>query len=100
MLCNRSRAAGVIIVPVDELDEVLEEILVPPPDTDAWLNAKIDALNGRSVAGDELRWGSFDEQCRHWWSNESPVYHPIFICLSVLTYLYIYVPLYTYIMYV
>ena len=29
-LCNRSRAAGVIIVPLDELDEVLEEILVPP----------------------------------------------------------------------
>ena len=30
-LCNRSRAAGVIVVPFDELDEVLEEILMPPP---------------------------------------------------------------------
>lgn len=30
-LCNRSRAAGVIVVPLDELDEVLEEILMPPP---------------------------------------------------------------------
>ena len=29
-LCNRSRAAGVIVAPVDELDEVLEEILIPP----------------------------------------------------------------------
>ena len=29
-LCNRSRAAGVIVAPLDELDEVLEEILTPP----------------------------------------------------------------------
>mmetsp|Transcript_1234 Transcript_1234/g.3169 ORF Transcript_1234/g.3169 Transcript_1234/m.3169 type:complete len:862 (-) Transcript_1234:17-2602(-) len=75
-LCNRSRAAGVIVAPVDELDEVLEEILIPPPKMDGWLQEKNRPLQeGRCSAGDlNLVWGSFEEQKRHWWANESPCF--------------------------
>ncbi|OLP77050.1 hypothetical protein AK812_SmicGene42941 [Symbiodinium microadriaticum] len=75
-LCNRSRAAGVIVAPVDELDEVLEEILIPPEKMDGWLHEKSRPLQeGKRSPGDfDLAWGSFEEQKRHWWANESPCF--------------------------
>ncbi|CAK9048425.1 unnamed protein product [Durusdinium trenchii] len=72
-LCNRSRAAGVIVVPLDELDEVLEEVLAPPKIQD-WLEEKLRQLQEVQAGDFGLAWGCFEEQKRHWWSNESPCF--------------------------
>mmetsp|Transcript_8717 Transcript_8717/g.27331 ORF Transcript_8717/g.27331 Transcript_8717/m.27331 type:complete len:592 (+) Transcript_8717:176-1951(+) len=83
-LCNRSRAAGVIVVPVGELDDVLEEILSPPKPPEAWLAQGIRRLEDGPAYELGIQ-GPFDEQKRHWWANE----HPIFVverwCTSVPT---------------
>ena len=90
-LCNRSRAAGVIVVPLDELDEVLEELLVPPPlgtvflskmgaervpqkmpterKMEAWLEENLKKSQERRPGDFGLTWGCFEEQKRHWWAN-------------------------------
>lgn len=73
-LCNRSRAAGVVVVPVGELDEVLEELLAPPRGLEAWFRQQRRRLEEGFAAGLGFAWGSFDEQLRHWWSNECPCF--------------------------
>lgn len=84
-LCNRSRAAGVLVVPVDELDEVLEEILVLPANPEAWFKEKLKQL-ASSPAGDfGFQWGSFEEQTRHWWANECPSFVAERWCTSMPT---------------
>ncbi|CAE7399578.1 unnamed protein product [Symbiodinium pilosum] len=69
-LCNRSRAAGVLIAPVHELDEVLQDILEPPEDLEAWFRPRLQHLAG--AAGDLVTKDSYEEHVRHWWANESP----------------------------
>jgi len=68
-LCNRSRAAGVIPVPAEELDLVLLEVLNPPRDIERWMQKKLDTGNDATI---DLDWGCFEEHVRHWWSNECP----------------------------
>jgi len=70
-LANRTRAAGVIPVPVPELDEVLEEVLQPPKKLEAWLKKRADAGITDTL---NMGYGSYDEQVRHWWSNECPFF--------------------------
>lgn len=84
-LCNRSRAAGVLVVPIEELDEVLEEILVPPTNTEAWFRPHIAAVDKGSAADLGVQWGSFEEQIRHWWANESPSFVAERWCTSMPT---------------
>jgi len=84
-LCNRSRSAGVLIVPIDELDEVLEEILVPPGNMESWFREQTSRLAQRSAADLGFDRGAFDEQCRHWWSNESPSFVVERCCASIPT---------------
>jgi len=79
-LCNRSRAAGIIPVPVDELDEVLEELLVIPDDMEEWLTRKLARGSEETL---EVDWGCFEEQRRHWWSNECPFFVVETYCESV-----------------
>ncbi|CAJ1372911.1 unnamed protein product [Effrenium voratum] len=71
-LCNRSRAAGVIVAPLDELDEVLEEILVSPPKMEVWLDERTQQQVQVGQFG--FTWGCFEEQKRHWWANECPCF--------------------------
>merc|ERR1712151_960749 len=44
-LCNRSRAAGVMIVPCNELDEMLKDLLNPPEDLEAWFKDGLDRIS-------------------------------------------------------
>lgn len=67
-LCNRARGAGCIPIGQEELDEALRCLLTPPADVEAWLK-KADRKFSRRVS-----WGCFEEQLRHWWSNECPCF--------------------------
>lgn len=75
-LCNRSRGAGCIPTPVAELDDVLRGLLMPPCDVGAWLS------NGDSNFFLNAQWGCYEEQCRHWWSNECPCFIAEQLCAS------------------
>lgn len=69
-LCNRSRAAGVLIVSVSELEAVLEDVLEPPLELQAWFRPQLERIAHSAqlpVARD-----SHEEHVRHWWANESP----------------------------
>jgi len=70
-LLNRSRAAGIIPVTVAELDEVLQELLQIPEDMEEWFLRKVPKGNAETI---DIQWGSFEEQYRHWWSNECPFF--------------------------
>lgn len=67
-LANRARGAGVIPIHFTELDEALRILLQPPPKVEKWLKQR-DAEWVHSVS-----WGCFEEQVRHWWSNEYPAF--------------------------
>jgi len=72
-LCNRTRAAGVLLVSPEELDEKLRLLLELPPDPERWLEEQrmVVERNNSTV----LQTGTEEENQRHWWSNE----HPIFV---------------------
>uniref|UniRef100_A0A7S4W937 Uncharacterized protein n=1 Tax=Alexandrium monilatum TaxID=311494 RepID=A0A7S4W937_9DINO len=72
-LCNRTRAAGVLLVWCADLDAKLKVILKPPPDEEKWLDEQEQLIEESNSTG--LQPGTFKENLRHWWSNE----HPIFI---------------------
>jgi len=67
-LPNRTRGAGVIPMKTSELDEALRVLLQPPKNFDTWIKDR-DPMWARKIT-----WGCFEEQLRHWWSNESPVF--------------------------
>ncbi|CAJ1397340.1 unnamed protein product [Effrenium voratum] len=74
-LCNRSRGAGVVVVPAEELDAVLRQLLSPPVDLDAWLaKRRENALQEGKL---------LEEQCIHWWSNECPLFVVEKCCASI-----------------
>lgn len=83
-LCNRSRAAGVIVVPVDELEDVLEDVLVPPEDIEGWFRPRLAGIAANGAADLGLD-GHFEEQQRHWWSNEGPSFVVEKRCYSMHT---------------
>eukprot|EP00747_Dinoflagellata_sp_TGD_P085259 gnl/TRDRNA2_/TRDRNA2_162823_c0_seq1.p1 gnl/TRDRNA2_/TRDRNA2_162823_c0~~gnl/TRDRNA2_/TRDRNA2_162823_c0_seq1.p1 ORF type:complete len:904 (-),score=152.34 gnl/TRDRNA2_/TRDRNA2_162823_c0_seq1:152-2863(-) len=81
-LCNRSRGAGVLPIEVARLDEVLREILVVPKDIDQWFVEK------KAIGWDaslNLPYGCWEEQVRHWWSNECPHFVVEKCCYSMVT---------------
>mmetsp|Transcript_148690 Transcript_148690/g.277103 ORF Transcript_148690/g.277103 Transcript_148690/m.277103 type:complete len:1223 (-) Transcript_148690:71-3739(-) len=78
-LVNRARGAGVIPVAVSELDEKLKILLQPPEDLQAWLKQQ------PSNWAQTVEWGCFEEQVRHWWSNECPCFLVEQFCQSVST---------------
>jgi len=75
-LCNRCRGAGVLPVQSSELDVVLSKLLQPPADVDEWL------LQQPNRWFFDVSWGCFEEQVRHWWSNECPVFIAEACCVS------------------
>lgn len=81
-LCNRSRAAGVLPVPAEGLDGVLREILQPPANFQAWLRQQL--AMGKAATLD-IEWGCYEEQLRHWWSNECPYFVAEQFCTSMFT---------------
>jgi len=81
-LCNRTRAAGVLPVPAGELNNVLKEILALPADFEAWLSKKLAMGTAATLKVD---WGCYEEQLRHWWSNECPHFVAEQFCTSMLT---------------
>jgi len=78
-LCNRARGAGVIPVKVSELDEVLQELLRPPSDLEAWFQRQPKDW------AREVTWGCMEEQVRHWWTNECPCFLVEELCQSMST---------------
>jgi len=85
-LCNRSRGAGVVITPMSELNDVLEELLTAPDNTEHWFKEQLrDANELQLPPVFDMPTGSFNEQCRHWWSNESPVFVAERWCKSLPT---------------
>mmetsp|Transcript_35423 Transcript_35423/g.82269 ORF Transcript_35423/g.82269 Transcript_35423/m.82269 type:complete len:1087 (+) Transcript_35423:154-3414(+) len=81
-LCNRSRAAGVLPVPAGGLDSVLKEILQLPPNFEDWMQRKLKKGTAETL---EVDWGCYEEQLRHWWSNECPHFVVEQFCTSILT---------------
>mmetsp|Transcript_57199 Transcript_57199/g.100099 ORF Transcript_57199/g.100099 Transcript_57199/m.100099 type:complete len:1285 (-) Transcript_57199:113-3967(-) len=75
-LCNRARGAGCIPIGQEDLDEALLRLLEPPENMEAWLG-KADKMFSRKVS-----WGCFEEQLRHWWSNECPCFIAEEFCQS------------------
>jgi len=69
-LCNRSRGAGIVVVPRTMLDEVLQKLLNPPSGADL-----LELLDRSAKVALE---GQFEEalaeSCLHWWSNECPLF--------------------------
>lgn len=80
-LCNRSRGAGIIVVPGNEseLDEMLRSLLVPPPEED--LMTHIPGLTGMAMGTEPADHAL--EQKLHWWSNECPVFIAERLCHSI-----------------
>ncbi|CAE8682832.1 unnamed protein product, partial [Polarella glacialis] len=78
-LCNRCRAAGVIPLQASELDEALKQLLHPPENVEAWLAEQPPDFPRNCT------WGCFEEQLRHWWSNECPVFLVEELCVSAPT---------------
>lgn len=81
-LCNRSRAAGVLPVPAGGLDTILKEILQLPQDFEAWMKSKLAMGTAATLKVD---WGCYEEQLRHWWSNECPHFVAETFASSVFT---------------
>lgn len=78
-LVNRQRGAGVLACPVAELDATLKVLLTPPQD-DAlqdWLVRHRPEPEALSFSGDLL-----DEQQRHYWANECPIFVVERLCHS------------------
>ncbi|CAK9066850.1 unnamed protein product [Durusdinium trenchii] len=67
-LCNRARGAGCIPISADDLDVALERLLTLPDNTEEWLEEQDENFPK------DCEWGCFEEQVRHWWSNECPVF--------------------------
>jgi len=84
-LCNRSRAAGVLVTSAAELDKVLHDILIPPSDVDAWCQEHVARMRDGHPVDFGFGGCAFEEQKRHWWSNESPVFLAEQCCSSVPT---------------
>jgi len=82
-LCNRSRAAGVLIVDIEQLDNMLQDILEPPEDLEAWFHPQLQHL--ANSAGDLVDKDSYEEHVRHWWANESPSFVAERCCSSMPT---------------
>mmetsp|Transcript_50456 Transcript_50456/g.158893 ORF Transcript_50456/g.158893 Transcript_50456/m.158893 type:complete len:507 (+) Transcript_50456:492-2012(+) len=78
-LCNRSRGAGIIVVPGNEseLDIKLKQLLSPPPDLDGLPRIITKVMNGPNPEDMQL------EQCLHWWTNECPVFVVEKLCRSI-----------------
>lgn len=71
-LTNRQRGAGVVPVPAADLDRALQQLLQPDA---SWQATPLDwAL--------QVPWGCFEEQVRHWWSNECPCFVVEELCSS------------------
>ncbi|CAJ1332516.1 unnamed protein product, partial [Effrenium voratum] len=75
-LCNRARGAGCIPVQATDLDIALERLLTMPENVGEWLREQ-DADFPVTC-----KWGCFEEQVRHWWSNECPVFVAEELCHS------------------
>jgi len=77
-LCNRSRGAGVVVVPARRLDDVLRMLLIPLIGDvfQEWLKER--AASALTITFDE----NLDEQCLHWWSNECPTFIAEECCCS------------------
>lgn len=82
-LCNRSRAAGVLIVTVKDMEAVLEELLEPPSDLEKWFQPQLERL-AKTLCRDVPR-DSHEEHVRHWWANESPSFVAERCCSSMPT---------------
>mmetsp|Transcript_26575 Transcript_26575/g.76284 ORF Transcript_26575/g.76284 Transcript_26575/m.76284 type:complete len:1065 (+) Transcript_26575:182-3376(+) len=70
-LCNRTRAAGVLPVPVLDLDHMLKRLLCLPKDFDGWLSRESSKADAETLG---ISYGCLEEQIRHWWSNECPFF--------------------------
>ena len=75
-LCNRARGAGCIPILAADLDLALERLLILPDNVEAWLDGQDREFPV------ECKWGCFQEQIRHWWSNECPVFVAEELCKS------------------
>jgi len=84
-LCNRSRAAGVLIVPLKDLEDVLQEILEPPKDLQNWFQPQLEKLTKTSARNFNVIRDSHEEHVRHWWANESPSFVAERCCSSMAT---------------
>jgi len=84
-LCNRSRAAGVVVTPASELDNLLTKLLHPPDELDDWFSQRVGRMMEGSPVDFGFKPGDLEEQLRHWWSNESPVFVAETCCRSVPT---------------
>lgn len=84
-LCNRSRAAGVLIVPLKDLEKVLQEILEPPAKLQSWFEPQLERLKENSARDFGVVRDSFEEHVRHWWANESPSFVAERCCSSMPT---------------
>ena len=71
--------AGVVPMHAGGLDEALRELLQPPQDISKWF-ADQPSDWSRTVV-----WGCFEEQVRHWWSNECPCFIVEEFCRSAST---------------
>lgn len=70
-LCNRTRAAGVLPVPVLDLDNMLKKVLRAPKDFEGWISRELSKGDAATL---EIHYGCLEEQIRHWWSNECPFF--------------------------
>mmetsp|Transcript_120345 Transcript_120345/g.212822 ORF Transcript_120345/g.212822 Transcript_120345/m.212822 type:complete len:641 (-) Transcript_120345:41-1963(-) len=79
-LVNRSRGAGVVVCPVEELDATLQELLRPPQgkQLDAWLKEHAPQALTEDRLTDLLA-----EHKLHFWSNECPVFVAEQLCRSM-----------------
>eukprot|EP00435_Cladocopium_sp_Y103_P002672 s2313_g1.t1 len=75
-LCNRARGAGCIPIKAADLDVALERLLTLPENAEEWLKEQDDQFPRN------CKWGCFEEQVRHWWSNECPVFVAEELCHS------------------
>jgi len=65
--------------------QVLEELLVPPEELEAWFRKTLQPIRDGFAADWGGTFSSFGEQKRHWWSNECPVFVVEKWCKSVPT---------------
>ena len=77
-LCNRSRGAGVVVVPAQQLEQSLRLLLAPP--SGQALRCLLDP--GPEVL-DQTFADALQESCPHWWSNECPLFVAERCCHSV-----------------
>ncbi|CAJ1436830.1 unnamed protein product [Effrenium voratum] len=80
-LCNRSRAAGVMIIAAEQMDGLLQELLELPP-AEPWFRAQLFHLEN-SAADFNVARDSHEDHVRHWWANESPSFVAERCCSSM-----------------